>query len=347
MPAATVAVAVTVDQDEASGLPNLCKAVQRDRSRGGDVANADFIERERMDGFAAERLDVDPMFDGRDACRNRANANLEQILATGQKRLLAHPDQMRLELIGDLRPTVGRDQRVAARNIDMAVEPDGDRLAGAGLVAVLAGNDDAAYFPADAGKRHLDRIALAQCAAGDHSCVKPAVAIGPQYVLYEDAQRRSRLVGFHVNGFQMPKQARSVMPGRMRACRGDVVAVECGERNGNERGKAKRFGKVAEPADDAIINGAVPVHEIELVHRKHEVTNAHHMRDHRVPARLRQQAPARVDQNDREIGVRGAACRIARITFVTRRISDDEGAPRRRKIAVGDVDGNALFALVL
>ena len=77
------------------------------------------------------------------------------------------------------------------------------------------------------------------------------------------------------------------------------------------------------------------------------MAHADHVRDHGVPARLRQQAPPRIDQNDGEIGVRGAARGVARIAFVARRIGDDEAAARRRKIAVGNVDGNALFALVL
>jgi hypothetical protein len=69
------------------------------------------------------------------------------------------------------------------------------------------------------------------------------------------------------------------------------------------------------------------------------------MCDERVPAGLRQHAVAGVDQNDGQIG-RGCAGRhVARILLVARRIGDDEFAFRRREVAVGDVDGDALFAL--
>ena len=66
-----------------------------------------------------------------------------------------------------------------------------------------------------------------------------------------------------------------------------------------------------------------------------------------VAAGLRQQALARVDQHDREFGVGGAGRHVAGILLVAGRVGDDEGAPRGREIAIGDVDGDALLALGL
>ncbi len=60
---------------------------------------------------------------------------------------------------------------------------------------------------------------------------------------------------------------------------------------------------------------------------------------------LRQDALARVDQDDREIGGRGAGRHIAGILLVSGRIGDDEGALFGVEIAIGDIDGDALFAL--
>ena len=64
-----------------------------------------------------------------------------------------------------------------------------------------------------------------------------------------------------------------------------------------------------------------------------------------VPARLRGDALARIDQQHGEIGGRGAGRHVARVLLVAGRVGDDEGAPSRREKAVGDVDGDALLAL--
>ena len=60
---------------------------------------------------------------------------------------------------------------------------------------------------------------------------------------------------------------------------------------------------------------------------------------------LRQQALARIDQDHREVGVGGAGRHVAGILLVAGRVGDDERARRRREIAIGDVDGDALLAL--
>jgi hypothetical protein len=66
-----------------------------------------------------------------------------------------------------------------------------------------------------------------------------------------------------------------------------------------------------------------------------------------MPLGLHQHALARVDQDDRELGVGGAGRHVARILLVAGRVGDDEGTPRRGEEAVGDVDGDALLALGL
>ena len=54
---------------------------------------------------------------------------------------------------------------------------------------------------------------------------------------------------------------------------------------------------------------------------------------------------ARVDEHEREVGGRGAGDHVARVLHVARGVGDDELAPRRREVAVGDVDRDALLAL--
>ena len=64
-----------------------------------------------------------------------------------------------------------------------------------------------------------------------------------------------------------------------------------------------------------------------------------------MPPRLGQHALARIDQQHREVGGRGAGDHVARILLVARRVGDDELALLAREEAVGDVDRDALLAL--
>jgi hypothetical protein len=66
-----------------------------------------------------------------------------------------------------------------------------------------------------------------------------------------------------------------------------------------------------------------------------------------MAAGLFQQAGAGIDQQDRQIGGRGAGCHVAGILLVAGRVGDDEGALVGGEIAIGDIDGDALFALGL
>jgi hypothetical protein len=87
--------------------------------------------------------------------------------------------------------------------------------------------------------------------------------------------------------------------------------------------------------------------QVHLVDREHDVADAEQRHDVAVPARLRQHALARVDQDDGEVGGRGAGRHVARVLLVARRVGDDELALVGREEAVGDVDGDALLALGL
>ena len=56
-------------------------------------------------------------------------------------------------------------------------------------------------------------------------------------------------------------------------------------------------------------------------------------------------ALARVDEDHRDVGGRGARDHVARVLHVARRVGELEAAPRRDERAVGDVDRDPLLAL--
>ena len=85
--------------------------------------------------------------------------------------------------------------------------------------------------------------------------------------------------------------------------------------------------------------------KVHLVDGEDEVADAHERADAGMAACLRQDALRRVDEDDGEVGKRGAAGHVARVLLVARRVGTDEAAVVRRKVAVGDIDRDALLAL--
>ena len=66
--------------------------------------------------------------------------------------------------------------------------------------------------------------------------------------------------------------------------------------------------------------------------------------DEGVAAGLGEHALARINQDDGEIGGRGAGCHVAGVLFMARRVGHDEFALVGGEGAVGHIDGDALLA---
>ncbi|KAG0761039.1 hypothetical protein G6F22_018981 [Rhizopus arrhizus] len=113
--------------------------------------------------------------------------------------------------------------------------------------------------------------------------------------------------------------------------------------------EAQLAGQIGIGIADALEHGAVPVHQIHLVDRHHDVPDAQQARDGAVPLGLGQQLAvgrARgVDQDDRDVGRRGPRDHVARVLLVPWRVGNDEFARRRGEVAIGHVDGDALLPL--
>ena len=113
------------------------------------------------------------------------------------------------------------------------------------------------------------------------------------------------------------------------------------------RAKLKLCASGAELRLDVAERRFRPVDQIHLVDCEHHILDADEIADRGMAAGLALGAVAGIDQQDRDVGVRGAGRHVAGILLVARRIDDDEAAIRRLEIAPGDVDGDALLALGL
>jgi hypothetical protein len=122
-------VAQPVDDDEAAHVAVLRVGVERDRAIEREHAHAGLVELQRLGGEVLERVDVDQVLRRGDRGAERARAELDQVRAARQQRLLAHPDHVRLELVGEAGRIVGGADHVAAADVDLVGEGQRDGLA--------------------------------------------------------------------------------------------------------------------------------------------------------------------------------------------------------------------------
>ncbi len=144
---------------------------------------------------------------------------------------------------------------------------------------------------------------------------------------------------------QVVQQARALVPGHGGRARHHVVAGQRRHRDGHQV-RHLQLGReglelVADPLEDPL----VVVHQVHLVHAQHQVRHLEQRGEERVTAALLDQPLAGVHQDQREVGGRGPRHHVPGVLDVTRGVGDDEVAPRRGEVAVGDVDRDALLAL--
>lgn len=93
-----------------------------------------------------QRADIQNAFNFPDFCRHGLRAVLEQVFARGVERAFVKPAKrgFRMFLRGEREIFI--DKKIAARNIDVAVQPDGCRLAGKSLRHFPFRRDDFGHF---------------------------------------------------------------------------------------------------------------------------------------------------------------------------------------------------------
>ena len=102
--------------------------LERDRLVEVEVAVGDLVEFEVLGGQVFLRVDVDLVLDLGHRRADRARAELQPVRAPRQQRVFAHPQQVRGELVGDLRRTLRAGDHVAAADVEFVGERQRDRL---------------------------------------------------------------------------------------------------------------------------------------------------------------------------------------------------------------------------
>ena len=103
--------------------------------------------------------------------------------------------------------------------------------------------------------------------------------------------------------------------------------------------------ELAELVADPVEHRLVVVDEVHLVDTQHEVGDTEQRGEERMTSGLLDDAVAGIDEHQREVGGRSAGDHVAGVLDVAGSVGDDELAGRRREVAIGHVDGDALFPL--
>ena len=138
---------------------------------------------------------------------------------------------------------------------------------------------------------------------------------------------------------------RTVIPRGLGAGLGDVVAAQRRHRDADDVVEPDLRCEGAVVGLDLVEDLLRVVDQVELVDGHDDVADAEQRHQVAVAPGLGEHALAGVDEDDGEVGGRGAGDHVAGVLLVARGVGDDELAPLGGEEAVGDVDGDALLAL--
>ena len=135
-------VVETIDEDEATHFVVLGVGIESDGPVQVDVADADVVEVEGGRSGVLHGVHVHLVLGMSERGADRAGADLEQVGAPREHRVLVHPDDVSFEMIGHLGRIGVGGQDVAPADVDLVGEGERDRLAGHRLVGIVAVDDD-------------------------------------------------------------------------------------------------------------------------------------------------------------------------------------------------------------
>ena len=267
----------------------------------------------------------------------------------GLQRLVGHPADHRVDVLAGLRGVLDPGDQVAAADVDVVGEPDGDRHRRERLGDLLVEQVDGLDGRGHAAGQHDDLVTGLQDAAGDLTGVPAVVVVVVGLRAYDVLHREAGVdqvaVGGDVDVLEVVHQRRAVVPRRVLRAGHDVVALEGRDRDHHEVGDRQLGRELPELVVDPLVGLLRPLDEVHLVDRQDEVGDPQQRQQHGVPAALLGQALAGVDEHEAEVGGRGAGDHVPGVLDVPRGVGDDELAGRGREVAVGHVDGDALLAL--
>jgi hypothetical protein len=127
----------------------------------------------------------------------------------------------------------------------------------------------------------------------------------------------------------------------------DVVAAQRRDGDKLDVGDVELAGESGVLVADPLERALIVINQVHLVDRNDDMLDPQQRDDERVSLRLRQQAAAGIDQNDRQVARAGTRRHVAGVLLVSGGVGDDELALVGREVAVSDIDRNTLLTLGL
>lgn len=346
-------VGALVDEDEGAGLAVLVIGIVKERGGGPEGDAADFIEGE-AGGFLdlPEGIDIDLVGDVLHDGLGLPGGVPDDEFGPGIEIGIGKPADHGLDILALVRRIVGLDEHVAPRDVDLVFEGDRDRLRGVGLGQGLLVLMDFLDGGGKARGQHGDGIAGLEHAPGDAAGEAPEVveffALGTDDPLDRKTGLDVVVISPDVNVFQMIEETGALEPRHVRRFIDDIIPVQSGNGDGGD------IDDIVEPGgegfilgDDPVINVLVVVDEVHLVDRHNDVLDPEKVGDEGVTLGLLDHPFSGVDENDGQIGGRGAGDHVAGVLQVAGGVRDDELTLGRGEITVSDIDGDPLLALGL
>ena len=163
--------------------------------------------------------------------------------------------------------------------------------------------------------------------------------------LHREARVEQVAVGRDVHVLEVVEQRRALVPGHVLASGRRRCRRSAREIGMNVMSWISSFAAKSVKSSTIRRRRLVVVDQVHLVDAHDEVRMRSSDAMNACRRDCSSDALARVDEHDREVGGRRAGDHVARVLHVAGRVGDDELAPRRREVAVGDVDRDALLAL--
>ena len=224
-PCSNRVVGIAIDENEATHVSIDRIRVERHWPIEAQVAHADLVELKGSRCHMFEAVHVDLVLGLSHGCSHGLSAELEQIRAPRQHRLVAHPHDVTLELIGCTRRITGRCDDVAAADVDLVGQRDGDRLPSHRLVEVTIGGNDASHRTLATRWHHPNNVAGFHGAADDGSREPTKVEVRTIHPLHWHSERTLVLHVVDIDGLKMLHQCGARIPRHALAWFNDVVAA--------------------------------------------------------------------------------------------------------------------------
>ena len=345
------------DEGAGGGVGGIGGADDGLRQRELDFAQVVHFQRVAPGGVA-EGVHVPHAAYGGDFGGHGAGGVFEQVAAGGVERAAVEPAQgggkatLRREGVG------GGKDGVAARDVDVVGEEEGGGFACGCLIHAAFEADDAAHAAFEPGRFDADFVAHAHAAGFEAALVAAEVvlfaAVGALYELYGEMEVLRRFGHTFACGqaLQHLQQRAALVPRGVGAFVHDVVAIEGGD--GDEAGfrQAEGVGQFAVSGGDGVEFFLAEAEQVHFVDGHDDVRAAQVAQDGGVAFCLRQQLQrllgkielGGVYEQYGGVGGGGAGDHVAGVLFVAGGVGDDEFAAGGGEVAVGYVDGDALFA---